>query len=692
MKKTPWSVDDFFALKCPGSPELAPDGKKAVFTVQNLNREEDKTISRIFFYDGQDYRPLTSSGKDSSPRFSPDGQQVAFISNRTEKSQLFLLPLQGGEPRQLETEKEVKSFFWHPDGKSLIFAAGEISKEEDWQPYAGAPPGDGERLRKLAQKGDKEERKKEEKEEEKENRVRVINSFRYRFDGKGYLGHTVQQIYQLTIPAGYDEKPEVEQLTRGDYNHEHPALDPSGRYLVVVANYRDLEGMDPCRDLWIWDLDKKEGYLIYKGPGPIFSPHWSHCGSFIYFGGHDMQAGLSTTSHLWRLGVQESIQEIAEDKIPRELGVEQAENLLKNKDRPVGSYVQSEPRGGGGSFIHSRQDGVYFTMTVDGVPGIFRADNSGEIEEILYSRDQVITSFHTNEQGLIFTSATGDRLDEVYIFGSEQKEPITNLNGDLFTQREIVRPQEINYSSSDGQKVQGWVYYPSSGANYPLMLLIHGGPHGAYGPSFSFKAQLFASQGYVVFLPNPRGSESYGQEFARCIDTDWGNLDYEDIMAGVKTVVDRGNIDRDNLFAHGWSYGGYMACWLPTQTEKFKAICAGASVSNLLSGYGTSDITLSDEWEYGGKPWENPDKLMKHSPLHHVEKVRTPLLLMHGENDMRCPPGQSEEFFIALKRLGQEVVMIRYPDEFHGLRRPRHREDFYQRLLAWFNHYRDSKE
>ena len=221
--------------------------------------------------------------------------------------------------------------------------------------------------------------------------------------------------------------------------------------------------------------------------------------------------------------------------------------------------------------------------------------------------------------------------------------------------------------------------------------MIHGGPHGWYGPQFMPQAQQFAGRGYVVLLTNPRGSESYGQEFSCIIDKNWGDRDYADVMSGVAYVLDRGIVDKDNMFVYGWSYGGYLTCWVVTQTGRFKAACAGASVTNLLSDYGTSDITLADEWEYGGQPWRDSEHLLKHSPLSYAEDVTTPILLMHGENDMRVPIGQTEEFYVALKRMGKPAVMVRYPGEFHGPRRPLHRVDLAERLLAWFDYHKNQK-
>lgn len=692
MEKKNWSIEDLFLLQTPGSMELSPDGKRVVFTVHTVDREEDKSKSRLFLWEGGKSRPLTFSGKDHSPRFSPDGEKLAFLSDRKEKSQIYLLSLEGGEPWQLETEQDIKSFFWHPSGESIIFTADEFCKEESWEPYPGAPENDGLRIKEIEKTAEKEKDK--EKDEKKPNKVKVINTFKYRFDGKGYLGHQVQQVYRLKIPKGYDDNPEIEMITGGDYSHSDPAVDPSGRFLAVVANYDDREGMDPRKNILLWDMERGEEFMLYKGPGPIFSLCWSYCGKYLYFAGHDQQEGLSTTSHLWKIAVGNLVEKIKKGENPDPLDKDQAKDLLNAIDRPVGAYVQSEPRAGKGDFLICKEDGVYFLLTKNGVPGLFLATEDDRIEEILYDRERIITGFFINSQGLIFSGARGDKMDELYRLTKGKEQVLTDLNGPLLKEREVIKPREINYPSADGKEIQGWVYYPPGVDNqkFPLLLLIHGGPHGAYGPSFMFRAQFFASKGYVVLLTNPRGSESYGQEFASCIDGDWGNLDYKDIMAGVDAVIKKENIDEENIFAHGWSYGGYMACWLPTQTDRFKAICAGASVSNMLSGYGTSDITLSDEWEYGGRPWENPLHLMEQSPLSHVEKINTPMLLMHGENDMRCPPGQSEEFFVALKRLGKEVTMIRYPEEFHGIKRPKHREDFFNRLWAWFEYFRKNSQ
>jgi dipeptidyl aminopeptidase/acylaminoacyl peptidase len=691
LHKRPLEPKDIYNISTVGKAELSPNGKYIVYTAQRIDQEQDKSLTDIFLSETEtgNIRRLTSAGQESNARFSPDGHRIAFSSGRSEKGQIFILELDGGESWKLPTQQAVADFEWGPDGKTMYYTAKVFSKSKDWVPYPGAPDYDRERLEKIANQAhlDKKE------EDKKEDNVKVITAFKYRADGSGYIGDVRSHVFVTPVPdqAPLSElKPMGKQITSGDWNHNGFAASPDGKYIIVSSRHSDTPELDSKGDLWLYEIESGQKHKLYDAPGPAGNPHWSPCGRYIAYSGDDGSCGQSTTSHLWLLDISKSlngetvITQTQEDAIPVTLPL----------DRPVGAYAGAELRLGGGSTMFWKGQEFYFIMTDRGVPGIYKTDIFGKVTPVFVDPNRAITSVHCANDLMIYTASSPNQLEELYLNIKGQERPVTGINDQILEDIVMGNWEYMPYNN-DATALDSWVIYPTDykpSGNYPLLLLIHGGPHGAYGPAFMFTGQLFAGKGYIVLYTNPRGSESYGQEFACCIDKNWGDRDYADIMAGVDALIARGEVDENNMFVHGWSYGGYMSCWIVTQSDRFKAICGGANVTNLLSDYGTSDITLSDEWEYGGQPWKDAAHLMKHSPISYVENVATPLMLMHGENDMRCPASQSEEFYVALKRLGKEVIMIRYPNEFHGLKRPIHRVDRYQRLLSWFQHHRHSRD
>ncbi len=693
MSRRPLRPEDMFSFKAAGDAQLSPDGQSAVYLIQRHDGEKEKSETDLYLADltTGESRRLTSSGNNDTPRFAPDGRRLAFLSSRGEKTQLYILDLAGGEAWQLPTDEAVGSFLWFPDSERIAYTAKVFSKAEDWVPYPGAPAGDAPRLREIAAKANKKDKKADG--DKKPNEIKVITRFRYRVDGVGYLGDVRRQVFVVPVPAAapLDElKPQGRQVTTGDYDHDLPAISPDGRYLIVAARRSETADYDQKQDLWLFDTQSAATHLIYDGPGPTSSPCWSPNGALVAFTGHDNSVSVSTTSDLWLLNVDRFISELSQGAAPVPYTKDYAINVTRPLDRPVGCYAGAEMRYAGGTSMFWQGEQLYFLISDHGASGIHLTDASGQVTTILADQDRSISSLHGGRGALLYTASRPDQPEELYYNDGQSEKPVARVNDALLAEVELARWEKIVYPSDDGQLVDGWILYPTgyeAGKQYPLALIIHGGPHGAYGPSFMFNAHLFASNGYAVLYTNPRGSQTYGQHFACCIDKNWGDRDYADIMAGVDAVLAKGLADPNRLFVYGWSYGGYMTSWIVTQTKRFKAACAGAPVVDLHSDYGTADITWSNEHEYGGRPWQEAEHLLKHSPLSYADHVETPLLLLHGEGDLRCPIIQSEEFYIALKRQGKTVYMVRYPGEYHGPRRHLHRLDRYQRLLAWFDHY-----
>lgn len=685
---------DLYNIKCVGSGDISPDGKFLAYVVQRLDEKQDKSFTDIYLCDLEtlETRRLTSSGKDSSPRFSPDGKRLAFLSSRKEKSQIYILDLAGGEAWQLPTEESVGGEpIWFPDGQHIAYTANVFSHPEDWQPYPGAPAYDRERLEAIAKRDSSKEK---EEDKAKQNNVKVITRLSYRRDGVGYFGDKARQVFVTPVPEttpSEDLKPAGWQVTSGNYNHGAPAISPCGRYLVTNVRRSETADYDQKSDLWLWDLETKEFYWLYDGPGPVWEPLWSPDGRTIAFAGHDRSHDVSTTTDLWLLPVDKWLERLAKGEGPEPLQKAQAINVTRPFDRPFGAHAGAELRYRGGYQMFWQGSYLCFLMSNRGAAGIYRTDTTGQVTPVLVDEHLAITSIVGAGDTLVYSASQPNKLEELYLYDGERgAQAISKVNERFMEDIELGNWERITYESEPGVNIDGWIVYPldyEAGKRYPLLLLIHGGPHGAYGPAFLFSAQIFAAQGYVVLYTNPRGSTTYGQEFTCAIDQNWGDVDYLDIMRGVDEVIERGLADPERMFVHGWSFGGYMTCWIVTQTNRFRAACGGANVTNMLSGYGTSDIIWADEYEYGGQPWEDYVHLIEHSPIGHVHKVETPIMLMHGEDDLRCHVAQSEEFYASLKRLGKEAVMIRYPGEYHGLRRPLHRVDRYERLLAYFGYY-----
>lgn len=705
MDRRPIAPEDLFGFKCFGDARLSPDGTKVAYVRQYHDLGKEKSFTDIWLYsiDTGESRKLTNSGKDRSPRWSPDGRLLAFTSDRSGKSQIWVIDPSGGEAWRIPTKEAVQGeFVWSPDGNRIFFTSSAFSKPEEWHPYPGAPEDDRTRAVDQANRALKSKDEKPKSEDKKPNDIKVITRLRYRMDGQGYFGDLRRHVFWVKVPKEPpgDAEEAATLLTMGDYDHSLPDITPDGRYAVLSALRRDDADYHTMSDLWLFEVESRKAVLLYDAPGPAHGPRISPDGRYVSFFGHDRARNVSTRTDLYILPVADFLEAASREEAPGPLTAKDAVNVTGHLDRAAGSMGGSEPRFGGGGGVVWQGADAYFPLVDHGETFIYRASrNAGgtgegwRLDNVLGSQGRALGGFDIRSGVLAFQSSTPETPEDIFIVRDGNETRVTQENDEFLTKLALGSHEKFLYRSDDGQELDGWLIYPygyETGKKYPLVLLVHGGPHGAYGSSFMFSAQFFASRGYAVAYCNPRGSTSYGQDFMAVIDGDWGNKDYRDVMACVDAVVEKGIADPDNIFLHGWSYGGYWTVWAVTQTDRFRAACAGACVANLHSDYGTSDIMWADEHEYGGKPWEKADLLLDRSALSHVEKVTTPVLLLHGENDLRCPISQSEQFYVGLKRLGKTAVMIRYPEEYHGLRRHLHRVDRYKRMLAWFEYYKNS--
>lgn len=675
--------EDFHRFRGVGEPHISPDGQRLIYCVETRDADENKRYVNLYLMDlpSGESRPLTvGKHRNTAPRWSPDGSHVAFLSNRSGKNQIWMMSVSGGEPWHLQTEPiPAGPVSWSPDGSALAFTARVFEPPKDWAPYAGAP--DGDRTRAIEQAAGREEA----------SDVLVITRLRYRFDGMGSFGDRRSHVFVLAASGPDEPGPEPRRLTDGDYDHlGTPCWSPDGRKLAFTA-LRDPDA-DKMLAMDLWAVDVVTGQMdhLMEGTGTAAGPLWSPDGNRIAFAGHDGSRGRSTTNGLWVIDVG------PEGSFPR--SHDQACHLTGELDRPLGGIASDVGLTSSAPPFAWSPDGesIFFLAADRGSVYLYRGDlceGAFSTQRVLGTEDGVIPAFSRGPDGsVVYQNGSSCIPDELWLQEPDgQTRLLTCENAALVEELWFSAAERFDYCSHDDTRIEGFMLRPrgyEKGKAYPTVTLIHGGPHGAYGQGFLFQAQILASNGVAVLYTNPRGSQTYGQDFACAVVQDWGGADYGDIMAGVDWVIEQGIADENRLGVMGWSYGGFMSSWIVTQTDRFAAAIIGAPVTNRHSFFGTSDIGYDfGGHQCGGTPWDDPEKLLERSPLSYVDRVRTPVMLMHGEGDLRCPVAQAEEFYLALRYLGQEVVMVRYPDEYHGLSQPEHVQDRMARIQAWFEYH-----
>jgi dipeptidyl aminopeptidase/acylaminoacyl peptidase len=683
MVMRPLRADDYFRFRLLGEPAVSPDGRWVAFTVQTCDRQRDENRSAIWIAEGgrpDSARPLTAgTARDRSPVWSPDGSLLAFISDRADgKPQIHVIAAAGGEARRLETDEAVQGgLAWSPDGATIAFVARVFSKPEDWVPYPGAPAGDAARARAQAERGERGRGG----EAAEASDVKVVTRLLYRMDGIGEYGD--RRTHVFLVPA--DGSARARRVSEGDYDYAFPAFSPDGRYLAVAANRRDGDEADLVNhtDLWGIELASGRHFLIASLGGPVMAPAWSPDGRLIACIGHDGRAGRKTSLGCW--------------VVPASGGA--ARCLSAALDRPTTYAGGSDLRTVAAPSVAWSPDGrsVYFPVSSEGNCAIYRADLEGRAEPATPPPGpdgRTVAGFALAARSGTLAYVAGDAVtpDEVYALpagGSEVR--LSAIHAELARELQFQPVRHFGYDGADGWPIDGW-FIPAAGVPptqpAPCVVSIHGGPHGMYGNALQFLLQLYAANGLAVLYVNPRGSEGYGQAFVDAVAGDWGGKDYQDIQAGLDHAVAQGWVDPARCGVTGWSYGGFMTSWTITQTQRFRAAIAGAIVSNRHSFYGTSDIGVHfGETEFPGNAWENAEGHLARSAIRYADRVTTPVLFLHGENDLRCPVAQTEELFTALRRQGKVAVMVRYPGEYHGLQKPRHKWDRMERSLAWFRHW-----
>ena len=480
---------------------------------------------------------------------------------------------------------------------------------------------------------------------------------------------------------------EVHQVTQGDYDVSNVAWSPDGKQLAFSACIAPDCELHDIPDIWVINLDGSNLTRLTAGKGPSRAPVFSPDGTQIAFFGHVKgEVGYANTD-LW--------------VVPLKGG--KASNLTEAMDRSVGCSVGSDARRDGGSSTAAwSADGkhLFVTITDGGNCHLYRVDVATKEITQLTTGDFAITSFgHTIADGqdrIAFVAGDPTNPGDVYVWQEGQPvQKITAVNADIMAGWQLSTPERVTFKGFQDWDLEGWLMKPidfTPGKKYPLILEIHGGPHSTYGNAFNHEFQMLAAAGYGIMYMNPRGSRGYGEEFTKGVVGDWGGGDYQDCMCAIDFAETLDWVDADRLGVIGGSYGGYMTNWIVTQTDRFKAAVTLRSISNMYTKYGCSDIGwYGNKAGFGGRDlWDSEDFIMERSPIRYAPNVKTPILIMHSEEDYRCPMEQAEQWYVALKRLGKKVEFVRFRGENHELSRsgkPRNRVDRLLFILDWFQRY-----
>jgi len=643
--------DDIYSFRWVSDPQVSPCGARVAYVETRI--EDKKYRSAIWMVPaaGGDPDRFTNGPKaDKSPRWSPDGSKLAFVSDRDGTSQIWLMDTDGGEASRLTGLKSnVGDINWSPDGKRIAF----ISK---WAPADDEKPDP-------------------EKEKEKSD-CRVITRLHHKADGKGFWDGKYSHIYTVDVAGG-----ETKRITCGEFDHTNPAWSPEGSLIAFVANRTADADYTNVKDVWVVPSEGGEPRRVTPGYGPCESPTFSPDGRQIAFFGHDNTYRGATLTSLWAIpvGGGEPARVTGDIEIGGTAGTD-----CRYGDNPV------KP-------LWSKCGHCLMFIAADGgTSNVYKVDlQTGNVTRMTTGTHTVYGFSMTAGVFALAIAGFANPGDIwAYAMPAGAWTRLTGVNRAFLDGVHLSEPERIQYKAYDGWDIEGWLMKPVGflpGVKYPMILEIHGGPHSAYGASFFIEFQLFAANGYAVLFTNPRGSHGYGQEFVAATKLDWGGGDYRDIMAGVDYAVSLGWIDQKRMGVTGGSYGGYMTNWVIGHTDRFAAAVSNRSTCNRMSHFGNSDIGyFNGDYEYPGPPWESPDFYLAHSPITFVKNITTPVLLMQSENDYRCPISQAEEFFVALKYLRKTVEFVRFPNEGHELSRsgqPVHRVERLCRMVGWFNKY-----
>ena len=643
--------DDLTRLHAVVDPHISPDGTRVAFVVSTASEERDEYLSNIWVVatdGGEPRRFTTGPTRDTHPRWSPDGCWLAFVSDRgaKKKPQLHVMPADGGEAVVLTDL---------PNGVSAAWGLA-------WSP-------DSTRLAFVARVGGWQEPERQE-DRGKSRPAHVVSTLKYRFEGVGYTHDRRPHIFVVPVAGGAPI-----QITHGDVPDVWPTWSPDGGRIAFVAERHETRDTDVNDAIYEVAADGGDVRCVSPSVAVMWAPVYAPDGSTIAHAG--MPVAEDGYNFLVYLQPADGGERIA---------------LTERLDRPLWEVVPPVWSADGESIL--------FVGRHEGTCPLYRVRaKGGDAPVPIVGGRRVVQGFSVARQtgAVAFTAIDPTSPPELFVCNADGsgERRLTHVNQAWCAEVERSAPERFQFHRA-GFDIDVWVLKPvpfDASRRHPGLLWIHGGPHREFSEGFWLEAQIAAAAGYAVIYLNPRGSQGYGERFSRAVVGDWGGGDFEDLMAGVDEALRRFPwLDGDRLGVIGVSYGGFMTGWVVGHTDRFKAACSEAGIHNVATQVGTSDIGW--RWtiqEQGGvPPWEDVARYVERSPITYADRVRTPLLLVHGESDLRCNIIESEQMFVALKKLGRTVTFVRVPDAGHAfgaLGRPRQRLERYRIILDWFAKY-----
>jgi dipeptidyl aminopeptidase/acylaminoacyl peptidase len=648
--KRPLSVDDIYNLREVRDPQRSPDGRWVAYTVTRAIKDTDKNDTDVWMvsWDGKEQIQVTSTPEsESTPRWSPDGKYLSFLSSRqgAKRAQLWLLNRAGGEAMKLtEVKGSISDYAWAPDSKQLAL----VVKDPD--------PRDPE------DEKDKETEKRPDGSTKTPKPI-VIDRYAFKRDVDGYLRGERTHLYLFDVTAK-----KAELLTPVTFDEEAPAWSPDGKRIAFMRRHAQGDvDRAPNRDVFVMEACTcaSPQQLTFTIAEEVGRPEWSPDGkSIAYLLGDELKWSAYDQAQLM--------------VIPSGGGTPKP--LTPSLDRPVSSPVWS--RDGASITFIVADDRAQHAATVP-VAG-------GPVQKVIEGRQVIERLSRGSDDAFAVLASTATTAPEVHALENGRLRKLTHQNDEWLDTRLLGTTEDFTSVSKDGTEVHGLIVKPptyESGRRYPTLLRIHGGPNGQDAHSFSFERELFAANGYIVVAVNYRGSNGRGSVYQKAIYADWGNKEVIDLLGGMDHVVKIGIADPARLGIGGWSYGGILTNYTIATDGRFKAAISGAGSSNQISMYGTDQYITQYETELG-PPWKSQDVWVKVSyPFFHADRIKTPTLFMCGEKDFNVPLLGSEQMYQALKSLNVDTELVIYPNQYHGITTPSYKKDRLERYVAWYDKY-----